>query len=192
MKKKSILLWTLTIGLFMGFAACNSNNQANNSNNASNASESDFDLSGQASVMDEVSAKNIVQVAVGSKDHTTLVAGVKAAGLVDVLANNGPFTVFAPTNAAFDKLPEGTLDELLKPENKAKLSKIISYHAAPIIFKGDLLKDGQKMYMATGEMVNITRDGDDVFANGSKILASIDASNGVIHVVDDVLFAPEK
>lgn len=191
MKKKSILLWTLAGALFIGLASCGNNaNSTNSSDNSNNDSE--FDLSGQASTMDDVSDPNIVQIAVGSKDHTTLVAGVKAAGLVDVLANNGPFTVFAPTNAAFDKLPEGTLDELLKPENKAKLASIISYHAAPIIFKGDLLKDGQKMFMATGDMVTITREGDDVFANGSKILASIDASNGVIHVVDDVLFAPEK
>lgn len=191
MKKKSILLWTLSLGLLVGFSACNSN-QENSNTNESAVSESSVPTGGQASAVDDVSDPNIVQVAVGSKDHTTLVAAVKAAGLVDVLANNGPFTVFAPTNAAFDKIPKETLDELLLPENKAKLAKIVSYHAAPIIFKGNLLKDGQRMFMATGEHVLITRDGDDVFANGSKILASIDASNGVIHVVDDVLFAPEK
>jgi uncharacterized surface protein with fasciclin (FAS1) repeats len=191
MKKRSILLWTLSLGLLVGFSACNSNADQTNSNDNASTTESDVDLSGQASVADDVSAPNIVQVAVGSPDHTTLVTAVKAAGLVDVLANNGPFTVFAPTNAAFAKIPKETLDELLLPENKAKLAKIVSYHAAPIAFKGKLLKDGQRMFMATGEHVTITREGDDVFANGSKILGTVDASNGVIHVVDDVLFAPE-
>jgi uncharacterized surface protein with fasciclin (FAS1) repeats len=191
MKKKSILLLTLSFGLLLGFSACNSTTETKATDNSSAVTE-DVNLAGQASVQDDVSDPNIVQVAIGSPDHTTLVAAVVAAGLGDVLANNGPFTVFAPTNAAFDKIPKETLENLLLPENKAQLAKIITYHAAPIIYKGKLLKDGQKMYMATGDNVLITRDGDDVFANGSKILASIDASNGVIHVVDDVLFAPEK
>jgi len=192
MKKKSILLWTLSLGLLVGFSACSSNNSNENTSGNSDAPAEEFDISGQASVEDDVSAKNIVQIAVGSPDHTTLVAGVKAAGLVDVLANNGPFTVFAPTNAGFDKLPEGVLDDLLKPENKSKLIQVIYYHAAAIVLKGDRLKDGMKIDMATGDDVTITREGDDVFANGSKILATIEATNGVIHVVDDVLLAPAK
>src|SRR5210317_458253 len=86
---------------------------------------------GQASVQDDLSAKNIVQIAAGSEDHTTLVAAVMAAGMADVLANPGPLTVFAPTNEAFAKLPEGTVDDLLKPENKKTLMRIITHHATP-------------------------------------------------------------
>ena len=114
-------------------------------------------LGGQASVVDDVSAMNIVQIAVSSPDHTTLVAAIQAAGLVDVLANNGPLTVFAPTNEAFDKLPEGTVENLLKPENKMALVNLIHFHAAPGTYKGDLLKDGLLLYQAQGDKVLVKR-----------------------------------
>lgn len=147
---------------------------------------------GQSSVVDDVSAKNILQIAISSDAHTTLVAGVQATELEDVLSNAGPLTVFAPTNAAFDKLPEGTLENLLEPENLSTLKMIITYHAAPGTYKGDLLKDGQKLFVATGDYLTVRREGDKVFVNESEILATIDASNGVIHVVDDVFLPPEK
>ncbi len=160
--------------------------------NTTAANEEATPIKGQASVADDVSAKNIVQIAAGSEDHTTLVAAVQAAGLVDVLANNGPLTVFAPTNAAFEALPAGVLDDLLKPENKTTLMGIIHFHAAPGTYKGDLLKDGMLLYQANGDKVKIERDGDDISVNGAKVLATIDASNGVVHVVDQVLLPPEK
>ena len=141
---------------------------------------------GQAYVADPNSRANILTIAMGSEDHTTLVAAVKAAGLENVLVNPGPLTVFAPTNAAFEKLPEGTVEELLKPENKQKLARIITSHAAPGTYAGAQLKDGMKLYQATGHYVDVSVNEDGTFVNGVKILATIDASNGVVHVVDEV------
>ena len=149
--------------------------------------DSNFEnLHGQAGVVDEESKPNILQIAIGSPDHTTLVAGVQAAELENVLANPGPLTVFAPTNAAFDKLPEGTLDELLKPENKNKLAKIITSHAAPGTFNLELLKDGTKLYMASGHYVDVEVKDGSTYVNGVKIQGSIKASNGLVYVVDEV------
>lgn len=178
MKILTILLSTI---LVFGLSSCGDQQSGSSSN------ETKFkNLHGQAGVVDEDSAPNILQIAIGSPDHTTLVAGVQAAELENVLVNPGPLTVFAPTNAGFDKLPEGTLDELLKPENKNKLARIITSHAAPGTFDIVMLKDGSKLYMATGQYIDVeVRDGD-TYVNGSKILATVDASNGVVHVVDDV------
>ena len=146
---------------------------------------------GQAYVVDDVSAKNILQVALASPDHSTLAAAVQAAGLENVLVNAGPLTVFAPTNAAFDALPEGTVETLLKPENKSVLAAIITSHAAPGVFKGDLLKDGLQIYQASGHHVPVeVRDGK-TFVNGAEILATVDATNGVVHVVDQVFLLVE-
>ena len=148
---------------------------------------------GQASVDDDVSAQNIVQIASGSLDHTTLVAAVQAAGLVDVLANNGPLTVFAPTNEAFDQLPAGTVENLLKPENKSALINIIHFHATPGTYKGDLLKDGLWLGQAQGDKIQVKVQPDgSVTAGGAKILGTVEATNGVVHVVDKVLLPPEK
>lgn len=144
--------------------------------------------------------KNIVQNAANSKDHTTLVAAVKAAGLVDTLSGPGPFTVFAPTNEAFAALPAGTVDTLLKPENKASLVKILTYHVVP----GRLTAKDLSMRVAAGggkaelrtvqgEALVITKDGDNwavTDSNGSTAHVTIGdvlQSNGVIHVVDKVL-----
>lgn len=140
----------------------------------------------QAGVKDDVSDPNILQIALGSPDHTTLVAGVVATQLENVLVGAGPLTVFAPTNAAFDKLPEGTLETLLKPENKSKLATIITSHASPGTFMGEGLKDGMQLYMATGHYVDVKVTEEGTFVNGSKILGTVDAVNGVVHVIDDV------
>ncbi len=100
-------------------------------------------------------SKNIIQNAVNSKDHTTLVAAVKAAGLVDTLEGKGPFTVFAPTNAAFGKLPAGTVDTLVKPENKATLTKILTYHVVPGRLEASDLTDGKKLKTVQGEELTV-------------------------------------
>lgn len=142
---------------------------------------------GQEGVQDDTSNPNIVQVAVGSKDHTTLVTAVKAADLVTSLSNAGPFTVFAPTNAAFDKLPKGTVDDLLKPENKEKLANILGYHTYVGTLKTEYMVDGQEYDMVYGGKVLITKKGEQTFVNGSEIVASIPTSNGIIHVIGDVL-----
>lgn len=146
---------------------------------------------GQASVVDETSDPNILQVAIGSKDHSTLVAAVQAANIEHVLVNAGPLTVFAPINAAFDALPEGTVETLLKPENKGQLTTILTGHAAPGTFnKKQLLKEakkGRKIYTATGEYLEVTVDGEDIYVAGAKILGEVATSNGYIMVVDKVI-----
>jgi uncharacterized surface protein with fasciclin (FAS1) repeats len=121
-------------------------------------------------------SKNIIQNAVNSKDHTTLVAAVKAAGLVETLEGKGPFTVFAPTNAAFGKLPAGTVDTLVKPENKATLTKILTYHVVPGRLEASVKKADGKIWIvdAKGGSSTIT-------------ISNVNQSNGVIHVIDTVL-----
>ena len=145
---------------------------------------------GQASVVDDTSDPNIVRVAVGSADHTTLVAAVQAAGLTDVLANNGPFTVFAPTDEAFAALPAGTVDDLLKPENKEKLVAVLTYHVVPGKVMSTDLKDG--MMAKTVEGADVTIDLDNgVMVNDAKVVtADIATDNGVIHVIDKVILPP--
>ncbi len=146
---------------------------------------------GQASVVDNVSAKNILQVAAGSKDHTTLVAAVQAAEIEHILVNAGPITVFAPNNAAFDALPAGTVENLLKPENKSTLVDILSRHAAPGTFDVKQMrkeaKKARKIYTATGDYFEVTVAGDDIYVEGAKILGTIATSNGIINVVDKVI-----
>jgi uncharacterized surface protein with fasciclin (FAS1) repeats len=138
-------------------------------------------------------SKNIVENAVNSKDHTTLVAAVKAAGLVDTLAGKGPFTVFAPTNAAFGKLPAGTVDTLVKPENKATLTKILTYHVVPGKLEAADLTDGKKLTTVEGEVLTVKASGGKVMLVDAKggtstvTIPNVNQSNGVIHVVDTVL-----
>jgi uncharacterized surface protein with fasciclin (FAS1) repeats len=143
---------------------------------------------GQSAVKDDVSQKNVVQVAAGSADHSTLVAAVKAAELVDALSNAGPFTVFAPTNAAFDKLPAGTVDGLLKPEKKEDLQDILQYHVSIGVFKPESLQDGQSIGQANGGNIRISvKDGKIMVNETATVVASIPASNGIIHIIDAVL-----
>ena len=139
------------------------------------------DMVGQSAVKDDVSNPNIVQVASGSADHTTLVAAVKAGGLVDALSNAGPFTVFAPTNAAFAKLPAG------KPEKLADLKNILEYHTYVGSLKIEYFQDGQSYEQVNGGKVTITKKDGKTYVNGSEIVASIPTSNGMIHVINDVL-----
>lgn len=141
---------------------------------------------GQAYVQDSKSRPNILGIALGSPDHTTLVAAVQAAELENVLVNAGPLTVFAPTNAAFDALPAGTVEDLLKPANKSKLAKIVTSHAAPGKFSLEQLKDGVDLYMATGHYVKVEVREDGTYVNGAKILGSVEATNGMVHVVGEV------
>ena len=145
-------------------------------------------------------SKNIVQNAVNSKDHTTLVAAVKAAGLVDTLQSPGPFTVFAPTNDAFAKLPAGTVDTLLKPENKGELVKVLTYHVVPgrlssVDLKKKIAADGGQTMLKTanGESLTARLEGEKVVIRDEKgdqstiTIANVFQSNGVIHVVDTVV-----
>jgi len=141
--------------------------------------------------------KNIVENAVNSKDHTTLVAAVKAAGLVETLEGKGPFTVFAPTNEAFDKLPKGTVETLVKPENKATLTKILTYHVvAGKLSSTDLwakIKTGGELTTVQGGKLWVKADGKKLYLvdeKGNKswiTIADVNQSNGVIHVINTVL-----
>jgi uncharacterized surface protein with fasciclin (FAS1) repeats len=135
--------------------------------------------------------KDVVEIAAASPDHTTLVAAVKAADYVQVLKASGPYTVFAPTNAAFDKLPKGTVEGLLKPEKKFELEKLLQYHVAPSVYETKDLKDGMTLGQANGAKVKIAVKDGKVTVNDATIVASIRASNGVIHVIDTVLLPPK-
>ena len=134
--------------------------------------------------------KNIVQVAGASKDHTTLVAALKAANYITSLQNPGPFTVFAPTNEAFDKLPKGTLDNLMKPDQQDALRNILKYHVAVPTYKIADFKDGQVVGEANGAKVTMHVKDGTVKVNDATIVASIVTSNGTIHVIDAVLLPP--
>ena len=135
---------------------------------------------------------NIVNIAAGSKDHTTLVTAIKAADYVTSVAASGPLTVFAPTNAAFDKLPEGTVEGLLKPESVDTLREILKYHVTTSALKLEYFKDGQTLGMANGAKTTLSVKDGKVTINGANVVASIPGSNGIVHVIDGVLLPPEK
>lgn len=143
--------------------------------------------SGQSAVQDDESQKNIVQVAVASPDHKTLVAALKAAEYVDALSNAGPFTVFAPNDAAFGKLPEGTVDNLVKPENKDKLRDILEYHVYVGVIRESMLQDGMTLNQVNGKNIKIAKDGDKISVNGAQVLGTAQTSNGIIYILDTVL-----
>lgn len=148
---------------------------------------------GQEAVSDNDSQKDVVKVAVGSKDHTTLVAALKQADLVTSLSNAGPFTVFAPTNDAFNKLPAGTVDGLMKDDKRADLQNILQYHVTLSAIKAENLGDGQTLGMVNGDNVTVSVKDGKVTLNGTaNIIASVPASNGIIHVIDAVLLPPAK
>jgi uncharacterized surface protein with fasciclin (FAS1) repeats len=131
--------------------------------------------------------KTIVDIAAKSKSFTTLVAALKAADLVDTLAGEGPYTVFAPTNAAFAKLPKGTVANLLKPENKEQLKKILTYHVVSGAVTSKMLKSGE-VDSVEGSKITVKISGKKVMVNKAKvILADVKASNGVIHAIDTVI-----
>lgn len=172
-------------------ASCNSGNKTDET--STSAESTSTEATGQSGVKDDDSNPNVVQVAVGSKDHSTLVAAVKAAGLVDALSNAGPFTVFAPTNAAFDKLPKGTVEGLLEPDKKADLKNLLEYHTYVGVLKTDYMNDGDTFEQVNGQLIKITKKGDKYFVNGTaEIVASIPTSNGIIHVLSEVLSPPTK
>ena len=135
--------------------------------------------------------KDIVGLAVGNENLSTLVAAVKAAGLVETLQSPGPFTVFAPTNEAFNALPAGTLESLLKPENKAKLVSILTYHVIGAKVLSTDLSNGQKAKTVEGEDIKVTLNNSGVMINDAKVVAAdVSASNGVVHVIDKVILPP--
>src|SRR5678816_3659547 len=178
MQKTSQLLVVVSM-IFLLSCDCNTQNAAIPSSTEANSDP------GQANVKDDASMKDIVKVAVGSPDHTTLVSALKQADLVDVLANPGPFTVFAPTNEAFNKLPKGTLDDLMKPEKKADLQNILQYHVTTSALKIDYFKDGQTIGMVNGDNLTVSvKDGKIILNNSATIVGSVEGSNGMVHIID--------
>jgi uncharacterized surface protein with fasciclin (FAS1) repeats len=179
MKTKFFLL-SLSLLVCMSFWMCDSKQAT-----ATNAEENIG--AGQSAVKDDLSEKNVVQIASESPDHTTLVAAVKAAELVDVLVNAGPFTVFAPVNSAFEALPAGTVENLLKPENKRALQDILEYHVFVGVINTDMIKDGRVLNQVNLKNVTLGKKDGMLTVNDAKILGSVKASNGIVHVIDKVL-----
>jgi uncharacterized surface protein with fasciclin (FAS1) repeats len=147
---------------------------------------------GQSAVKDEVSQQDVVHIAVNSPDHTTLVTALKTAEYVDVLSNAGPFTVFAPTNAAFDKLPAGTVESLLKPESKDALRNILEYHVYVGVLTESMLQDGMTLNQVNLDNVKIGKKNGKLTVNGANVLGSARGSNGIVYIIDAVLLPPDK
>jgi uncharacterized surface protein with fasciclin (FAS1) repeats len=139
----------------------------------------------------QAQTKDIVDLAAGNENLSTLVAAVKAAGLVETLKGDGPFTVFAPTNEAFAALPDGTLEMLLKPENKDKLIAILTYHVVAAKVMSTDLSNGQKVKTVQGEQVSVMINNGRVMISGAQVVvADVKASNGVVHVINKVILPP--
>ena len=180
--KKSLLMVAL---VSLAIISCK---KSENNTNDSTTTTTEAASGGQEAVVDEDSAPNIVKLAVGNKDLSTLVTAVQAAELTTSLSNAGPFTVFAPVNEAFDKLPAGTVDDLLKPENKEKLSDILGHHTYVGVIKTEQMTDGQNLGMVDGKNITIKMVNGKPTVNGTvNIIASVPAANGMVHVVDGVI-----
>lgn len=177
--------------LIAALISCNSGSEKTNEN--ATQAEVNPIAGGQENVKDDVSQKDVVKVAMSSPDFSTLVAALKQAGLVSSLSNAGPFTVFAPTNEAFNKLPKGTVDGLMKDDKKDDLVNILQYHVFVSALQPDYFKDGQTLNMVNGDNLKISVNNGKVMLNGkATILKSVPASNGIIYVIDDVLLPPDK
>ncbi len=192
--KTTNLKFLFTSLLVVLFISCK--NETNNTEQVEEATEAvsteTTERQGQAFIEDDEATPNVLQIAIGSPDHTTLVAAVQAAQLENALVNAGPLMVFAPTNEAFAALPEGTVDNLLKPENKGTLADILKYHVTPGNYSKDFLKKFKKLGQANNQYVTVEVKGDDVYIGGAKIIASVPAGNGIVHVIDKVLLPPAK
>ena len=192
MKKQIFILSALLIFTLLSCKTEGKSDQGASSPAATTESE---EHKGQAAVEDNVSDANALQVAKSIDDFSTLVAAIEAAGVEDAVVNAGPLTIFAPLNSGFDKLPEGTVETLVKPENKSKLAFILTNHVAPANYPIKQLKKearkGRKLYMASGKYLVVENKEGDIFVGGTKILKTVSVSNGWIHVIDDVLVPAE-
>ncbi|MBZ9630815.1 fasciclin domain-containing protein [Salegentibacter sp. LM13S] len=195
---RSISFFMMTFLLISSSVLIGCKDNTNESETPSAPAEAENNASsnkGQAFIDDDSENPNALRLAMDSEDHTTLVAAVQAAGVENALVNVGPLTVFAPTNAAFDKLPNGTVEDLLKPENKSKLAYILKNHVAPSNYPIDMLEKniekGRTLYMASGENVEVSKEGEDIVVGGAKIIGTVKVSNGWVHVVEDVILPKE-
>lgn len=187
---KQLGLVLACISLF--FACKNENQEAQGTTSVTNTEETTTERSGQAFIQDDEGTPNCLQIAIGSPDHKTLVAAVQAAQVENALVNVGPLTVFAPTDEAFAALPEGTIDNLLKPENKNTLADILKYHVTPGNLSTTILTKLPKLGQANNQSVQVeVVDGKPVIG-GANIIASVPAGNGIVHVIDKVLLPPSE
>ena len=184
---------------FLIFTSCKNEVKETNESTSSAAKveEVNTENHGQANVkLTEGEQANALQVAKTIDDFTTLVAAIEAAGVENAVVNAGPLTIFAPVNAGFDKLPEGTVETLLKPENKTKLAFILTNHVAPANYPIKQLKKeakkGRKLYMASGKYLVVEEKDGKILVGGAPILKSVKVSNGWIHVIDQVLVPSDK
>ncbi len=181
----------LLVCSLMLFTSCKDSKDSEQTETSTQITDVSSSNKGQAFIEDESSEPNALRIAIGSPDHTTLVAAVQAAGVENALVNVGPLTVFAPTNAAFDKIDKATLDNLLKPENKDQLALILKHHVSPGNYPIEMLERsverGRNLGMASNQNVDITKEGDDIYVGGAKIIGTVKASNGWVHVVDAVI-----
>jgi uncharacterized surface protein with fasciclin (FAS1) repeats len=180
---------------FLVFSACSSGNNESQASGNAKQEQTDQSNSGLANVKDDESQRNILQITLASNAHSTLAKAVKAAELQNTLSNPGPFTAFAPTDKAFQKVPEKALKSLMKPENKKQLATVLQRHVAPVGYDRDQLKKmankNQKLFMANGDYLTLKTKNGDLMVKDAKVLKSIKASNGMIHVVDKVIL-PEN
>ena len=191
MKSRILIIAVL---LTFSFTSCKKEAQQTESSSSEKVIETE-ESKGQSGVEDNESDANALQVARSIEDFSTLVAAIEAAGVEDAVVNAGPLTIFAPLNSAFAKLPEGTVENLVKPENKATLSFILVNHVAPANYPIKQLKKeakkGRKLYMASGKYLVVENKDGDIYVGGTKILKTVQVSNGWIHVIDDVLVPAE-
>lgn len=182
--------WILALAII--FSSCGTAaTESQGAEEATTVAEGSTERQGQAFIEDDGSQPNVLDIAIGSPDHSTLVAAVQAAQLENALVNAGPLMVFAPTNAAFEALPAGTVENLLKLENKDQLALILKHHVTPGNYSKDFLKKFKKLGQASNLNVAVEVQGDDVYIGGAKIIASVEAGNGIVHVVDKVIL-PEN
>lgn len=186
--KKLVLVFALVAFV----CSCkNENKEVTSNSTVTQADKEPTKRTGQAFIEDDGST-TVLSIAIGSKDHSTLVAAVQAAQLENALVNAGPLMVFAPTNDAFDALPEGTVDNLLKPENKDALANILKYHVTPGNYSKDFLKKFKKLGQANNQYVKVEVVDGEPMIGGAKILGSVKAGNGIVHVIDKVLLPPTE
>lgn len=174
------------------FMSCKDNKEQKTEIETEAVETTNTERQGQAFIEGDEAQPNVLQIAMGSKDHTTLVAAVQAAQLENVLVNAGPLMVFAPTNEAFAALPEGTVENLLKPENKNALADILKYHVTPGNYSKEFLMKFKKLGQANNQDVQIEVIDGEPMIGGARIIASVPAGNGIVHIIDKVLLPPKK
>ncbi|MCP4802544.1 MAG: fasciclin domain-containing protein [Flavobacteriaceae bacterium] len=189
---KTIKQYFFSLCCLLVVMSCQTEKKENTSAQDVKVVNSNLNKTGQAFISDDEGTPNCLQIAISSPDHKTLVAAVQAAQVENALVNVGPLTVFAPTDAAFAALPEGTVEHLVKPENKGALANILKYHVTPGNLSTSILTKLKKLGQANNQYVQLeVKDGKPVIG-GANILASVKAGNGIVHVIDKVLLPPSQ